>query len=68
MKNLIDKIIKFRDERDWKQFHTPANLAKSISLESAEILEHFQWNDEFDKEEMAQWGKDFLQYSHTYNT
>ncbi len=54
MKELIDQIIKFRDERDWKQFHTPANLAKSISLESAEILEHFQWNDEFDKEELSE--------------
>ena len=45
-------------ERDWEQFHTPANLAKSIAIESGELLECFQWNeDEFDlaqvKEELA---------------
>ena len=50
MKEIIDKIIKFRDERDWKQFHKPENLAISISLEASELLEHFQWNNEFDKE------------------
>ena len=50
MKELIDKIIYLRDERDWKQFHTPENLAKSISIEASELLEHFQWNNEFDKE------------------
>lgn len=40
---LIQKIIKFRDERDWKQFHTPENLAKSILIEAGELLEEFQW-------------------------
>ena len=40
---LIDKILRFRDERDWKKFHTPENLAKSILIESAELLEEFQW-------------------------
>ncbi len=53
MKELIKKIIEFREERDWKQFHTPANLAKSITLEASEILEHFQWNDEYNKEELS---------------
>jgi NTP pyrophosphatase (non-canonical NTP hydrolase) len=33
----------FRDERDWGQFHTPKNLALSVSIEAAELLEHFQW-------------------------
>lgn len=36
----------FVSERDWAQFHSPENLAKSISIESAELLECFQWNDE----------------------
>jgi len=44
-KDLIEMILKFRDDRNWKQFHTPSNLAKSISIESAELLENFQWNE-----------------------
>lgn len=40
----IDKILKFRDDRDWKQFHNPKDLAISISLEAAELLEVFQWS------------------------
>ena len=41
----IDRIRKFTDDRDWDQFHTPANLAKSIAIEACELLECFQWND-----------------------
>jgi hypothetical protein len=57
-KETIDRIRKFTEDRDWEQFHTPANLAKSICIESAELLECFQWsNDEFNidkvKEELA---------------
>ena len=40
---LINKIIKFRDDRDWKQFHNPKDLAISLSLEASELLELFQW-------------------------
>ena len=40
----IDEILKFRDERDWRQFHNPKDLAISISLEAAELLEVFQWS------------------------
>lgn len=42
--NTVDMILKFRDERDWKQFHNPKDLAISISLEAAELLEVFQWS------------------------
>ena len=42
----IDRIRKFTEDRDWGQFHSPANLAKSIVIEAAELLECFQWNDE----------------------
>lgn len=40
---LIKEVLKFRDERDWKRFHTPKDLTVSISLEAAELLAHFQW-------------------------
>ena len=40
---LLEKIRLFRDERDWMQFHNPKNLACSIAIEAAELLEHFQW-------------------------
>ena len=43
-KETIKLILKFRDDRDWKQFHNPKDLAISISLEAAELLEVFQWS------------------------
>ncbi|PAB61352.1 nucleotide pyrophosphohydrolase [Anaeromicrobium sediminis] len=47
--NTIDKltkhIVEFRDERDWRQFHNPKDLALSLSLEASELLEIFQWKD-----------------------
>lgn len=54
----IDRIRKFSEDRDWDQFHSPANLAKSISIEANELLECFQWDDQnYDlqhvKEELA---------------
>lgn len=42
---LIEKIVAFRDARDWKQFHNPKDLALSMVLEAAEVLEHFQWKE-----------------------
>ena len=43
---LMQRIDTFNKDRDWDQFHSPSNLAKSISIESGELLECFQWNDE----------------------
>ena len=43
-KETIEQILKFRDDRNWKQFHNPKDLALSISLEAAELLEIFQWS------------------------
>ena len=43
-KETINQILKFRDDRDWQQFHNPKDLAISISLEAAELLEVFQWS------------------------
>ena len=44
IKELMEKIVAFRDARNWKQFHNPKDLAISISLEAAELLEVFQWS------------------------
>lgn len=43
-KETVNKVLKFRDDRDWKQFHNPKDLAISISLEASELLEIFQWS------------------------
>jgi len=45
IKDLIREIDQFASDRDWNQFHTPKNLASSISIEAAELLECFQWNN-----------------------
>ena len=60
LKERIDKVNK---DRDWDQFHTPVNLAKSISIEAAELLECFQWsNDEFSKEAVLEELADVMNY------
>ncbi|WP_144524985.1 nucleotide pyrophosphohydrolase [Bacillus pumilus] len=68
IKELIHSINQFRDDRNWRQYHNPKDLAISISIEAAELLEDFQWksneealeaNDENIKEEIA----DILIYS-----
>ncbi|QQS39593.1 nucleotide pyrophosphohydrolase [Candidatus Woesebacteria bacterium] len=43
MQKLTAKIIKFRDARDWKQFHNPKDVSLSLVLEATEVMEHFQW-------------------------
>ena len=43
-KETIEQVLKFRDDRNWRQFHNPKDLALSISLEAAELLEVFQWS------------------------
>lgn len=63
LEELQLRIKTFTDDRDWNQFHTPSNLAKSISIESAELLECFQWNDkEFDKEAVLEELADVANY------
>ena len=52
-KQLLEKIKKFNNDRDWDQFHSPDNLAKSISIEAGELLECFQWNNEYDLENVT---------------
>jgi NTP pyrophosphatase (non-canonical NTP hydrolase) len=43
MDEMIQRIVAFVEERDWEQFHTPKDVAISLSLEASEVLEHFQW-------------------------
>jgi len=55
IKKMQDLVIQFRDNRDWKQFHNPKDLAISLVLESAEFMEHFQWKSD---EEISAYLKD----------
>jgi len=49
--DLTSKIVDFRDARDWKQFHNPKDMAISLVLEAAEVLEHFQWKNQAEVED-----------------
>jgi NTP pyrophosphatase (non-canonical NTP hydrolase) len=64
---MVDKTVQstlaaFVAERDWAQFHTPENLAKSIAIEAGELLECFQWNAEPDLERVREELADVLTY------
>ncbi|NLV50443.1 MAG: nucleotide pyrophosphohydrolase [Clostridiales bacterium] len=62
-KETLERIRRFTVERNWNQFHTPANLAKSISIEANELLECFQWSDtDFDLEHVKEELADVLVY------
>lgn len=54
IKALTEKIKKFRDDRDWMQFHNHKDMALSLMLEAAELLEHFQWKSMQEIEQYAQ--------------
>lgn len=43
IENLLSRIRKFAEERDWEQFHSPKNVSMALAVEAAELLEHFQW-------------------------
>lgn len=58
MQKVIEQIRRFRDERDWLQFHDPKNLAASISIEAAELLELFQWTHGADAARVARENKE----------
>ena len=62
MKELENKIVKFAEERDWLQFNTPENLAKSIVIEAGELLECFQWNSNYNKDELKYEIADVMNY------
>ena len=56
-KKTLERVRHFTTDRDWDKYHTPANLAKTIIIEAGELLECFQWNEDYDiekvKEELA---------------
>jgi NTP pyrophosphatase (non-canonical NTP hydrolase) len=63
MKATINRIRKFRTDRDWGQFHTPGNLSKAISIEAAELLENFLWDEEnYNKEHVLEELADVMIY------
>lgn len=62
MQKAIQEIIEFNKERDWDQFHSPENLAKSICIEAGELLECFQWDSSYDKEAVCEELADVVNY------
>jgi len=55
MRDTINKIRKFRNDREWDRFHTPANLSKAISIEASELLQNFLWYEEnYNKEHVRE--------------
>lgn len=61
--SVIRELRAFMAERDWQQFHTPENLAKSVSIEAAELLECYQWDADADVEKVTDELADVLTYS-----
>ena len=63
LEQVKQRIDKFNKDRDWDKFHSPSNLAKSISIEANELLECFQWNDtDFNKEDVKEELADVMNY------
>lgn len=63
MERAIHEVLKFNQERDWHQFHTPENIAKSIAIEAGELLECFQWDAQnFDRQHVLEELGDVLNY------
>ncbi len=62
MEEVTKAIKDFNSERDWDQFHSPENLAKSISIEAGELLECFQWNNNYDEDEVKEELADVFNY------
>ena len=63
MKELMARLRQFNQERDWDQFHSPENLAKSIVIEAGELLECFQWDDQYDHQAVCYELADVLTYA-----
>ncbi|MFW6375721.1 MAG: nucleotide pyrophosphohydrolase [Thermoplasmatota archaeon] len=66
IEELKDQVTDFRDERDWKRYHNPRDLSMSISIEAAELLELFQWDnrypDDVDRSRLEEEVADILIY------
>ena len=62
IRELMHEVMAFSEERDWDQFHSPVNLAKSIAIEAGELLECYQWSDNADREAVEEELADVLNY------
>jgi len=62
IQDIQEKIVLFNQERDWDQFHSPENLAKSISIEAGELLECFQWDSSYDRDHVCEELADVMNY------
>lgn len=62
MDEIKYKLREFNKERDWEQFHTPENLAKSVAIEAGELLECFQWSEKYDLEKVKDEVADVMMY------
>ena len=65
MQEIITKIVEFNNDRDWDQFHTPENLAKSIAIEAGELLECFQWDSNYKQDRVIDELADIFIYAIT---
>lgn len=63
MQDIIKRLKQFNTEREWDQFHTPENIAKSIAIEAGELLECFQWNNNFNIDKVKDELADILLYA-----
>lgn len=61
IETVTKRIIDFRDKRNWKQFHNPKDVALSLSLETGEVLEHFQWKNGKELEEYVKTHKEHIE-------
>lgn len=62
MKKVKEEILMFNEERDWDQFHSPENLAKSIAIEAGELLECFQWSNDYNRQDVCDELADVVNY------
>jgi len=62
MRKVKEEINKFNEERDWDQFHSPENLAKSIAIEAGELLECFQWDNNYNHDDVCDELADIVNY------
>lgn len=63
MEKVMAEIVQFTKDRDWEQYHSPVNLAKSIVIEAGELLECFQWSEsDYDKEQVCDELADVMNY------
>ena len=62
MNEIKEQLRIFNEERDWDQFHSPENLAKSVAIEAGELLECFQWNNDYDQRAVCDEVADVMMY------